>query len=167
MNDVRVDPWLVLRTRSRHESVVESFLQQKHITSYLPKCKVVRSWKGRSKVVELPLFPGYVFVRPTAAQYDSMRYIRGSCGLVLADNKPACMPEKDLESVKILVDSGISLMVDPELTAGKRVRIIAGPLSGMEGELVSVKSQDLLVVNIEMLNSSVRVDIDRDAIDVL
>lgn len=167
MNDDRVDPWLVLRTKSRHESVVESFLQQKRITSYLPKCKVVRSAKGRSKVVELPLFPGYVFVRPTETQYDSMRYIRGSCGLVLADNRPARMPEKDLESVKILVDSGVSLMVDPELTAGKRVRIVAGPLAGMEGELVSVKSQDLLVVNIDMLNSSVRVDIDRDAIDVL
>ncbi|ATQ76794.1 hypothetical protein CR152_21445 [Massilia violaceinigra] len=167
MSEVRVDPWLVLRTRSRHESVVESFLQQKLITSYLPKCKLVRSWKGRSRVVEFPLFPGYVFVRPTPAQFESMRYIRGSCGLVLADNKPACLPEKDLASVKILVDSGISLMVDPELMAGKRVRIVAGPLAGMEGELVSVKSQDLLVVNIEMLNSSVRVDIDRDAIDVL
>src|SRR6266581_8377065 len=113
MNESRVDPWMVLRTRSRHENVVEFVLQQKQIVAYLPKLKVVRRRLGRKRAVETPLFPGYVFVRPRADQYESMRYIRGSCGLVLtADSKPATMSEKDVGAVKMLVDSGAGLTVD-------------------------------------------------------
>lgn len=167
MSEPRIDPWLVLRTRSRHENAVEGVLQQKCITAYLPKYKVVRSWKGRKRVVELPLFPGYVFVRPREDQYEGMRYIRGACGLVFADSKPATLAEKDLEAVKVLVDSGAALTVDPELVTGRRVKVVAGPFMGVEGELVCVKDQDLLVINVDMLSSSVRVEVDRDAIAVL
>ncbi|HYD80782.1 MAG TPA: UpxY family transcription antiterminator [Paucimonas sp.] len=167
MNEHRVDPWLVLRTRSRHESVVESVLQQKQVISYLPKRKVVRSWQGRKRTVEMPLFPGYVFVRPRADQYEGMRYIRGSCGLVFADSKPATLPEKDLDAVKKLVASGAEFTVDPELAAGKRVKIVDGPFMGVEGELVLIKNQQLLVINVDVVGSSVRVEVDRDAISIL
>jgi len=166
-SECRVDPWLVLRTRSRHENVVESVLQQKQVVTYLPKREVVRSWQGRKRVVEMPLFPGYVFVRPRANQYEGMRYIRGSCGLVLSSGKPATMPQKDLDAVKMLVDSGAAFTVDPELVAGTRVEIVSGPLMGVEGELVRVKNLQLLVINVNVVGSSVRVEVDRDAIAIL
>jgi len=159
---------MVLRTRSRHESVVEFMLQQKQIVAYLPKLKVVRRRQSQNRAVEMPLFPGYVFVRPRADQYEGMRYVRGSCGLVLAgDSKPATMSEKDVGAVKRLVDSGADLTVDAGLVAGQRVRIIAGPLMGMEGELIRVKNQQLLVINVDLVGRSVRVEVDRDAISPL
>jgi transcription antitermination factor NusG len=167
MSEPQVDPWLVLRTRCRHEKAVEGVLQQKQIIAYLPKCKVVRCARGHKRVLELALFPGYVFVRPRADQYEGLRYIRGSCGLVLADSRAATMPEKDLEAVKMLVDSGAALTVDPELITGQRVKIAAGPLMGVEGELVLVKNQKHLVINIDMLSSSVRVEVDRETISVI
>ena len=158
---------MVLRTRSRHESTVETVLQEKQITAYLPKCKVVRSWKGRKKTIELPLFPGYVFVRPRIDQFEGIRYIRGSCGLVLADSKPGTLPDRDIEAVKRLVESGAELSVDPALVTGKRVKIVGGPFMGVEGILVLVSNQQHLVVNVDMLGSSVRVEVDRDVISVL
>jgi transcription antitermination factor NusG len=163
------DPWMALRTRCRHESVVESFLQQKRIAAYLPKLKGVRKWQGRTRGVEMPLFPGYVFVRPRADQYEGMRYIRGSCGLVLAaDRKPATMSEKDIAAVRMLVESGADLTVDAGLVTGQRVKIVAGPLMGVEGELVRVKNQQLsLVINVDLVGGSVRVEVDRDTISVL
>ena len=124
-------------------------------------CKFVQCRLGRSKVVELPLFPGYVFVRPTLDQYASMRFIGGSCGLVLAASRPASMPEKDLDAVKLLVESGATLTVDPELIVGTRVKVVDGPFMGVEGELVLVKNQNLLVINVNMLGSSLRVEVDR------
>jgi len=168
MNESRVDPWMVLRTRSRHESVVESVLQQKQIDAYLPKLKVVRKRQGRNRALEMPLFPGYVFVRPRAHQYEGMRCIRGSCGLVLAgDSKPATMSERDVGAVKTLVDSGAGLTVDAGLVTGQRVKIIAGPLMGVEGELIRVKNLQLLVINVDLVGGNVRVEVDRDAISVL
>lgn len=115
----------------------------------------------------MPLFPGYVFVRPRANQYEGMRYIHGSCGFVLADNKPATMPEKDLHAVKMLVDSGAALTVESELIAGKCVKFVAGPFMGVEGELVWIKNQKLLVINVDLVGGSVRVEVDREEISVL
>lgn len=160
MNEQKIDPWLVLRTRSRHESAVESCLRQKRINSYLPKHNVVRRWKDRRAVVETPLFPGYVFVQPRLDQYENLRHIRGSCGLVLVGTKPAAMPEKDLEAVKILVRSGAALAVNPSLSPGQRVEVTAGPFVGVQGELIWVKSQEHLVINAHLLGSSVSVEVD-------
>ncbi|NOT89846.1 MAG: UpxY family transcription antiterminator [Lysobacter sp.] len=157
---------MVLRTRSRHEHLVESCLQRKSIKAYLPKHKVTRRWKDRRRVVELPLFPGYVFVQPSADQYADMRYIRGSCGLVLIGNQPATMPEKDLQAVKILVGSGADLKLDMNIVVGQRVKVVSGPFAGAEGELVKVKSQERLVINAHLLGSSVSVEVGRDMVSI-
>lgn len=167
MTDARTVPWLVLRTRSRHESSVENCLQQKQITAYLPKRREIRRWKGKKKLVEMPLFPGYVFVRPRAEQYETMRYIRGSCGLVLAGSQPATMGENELEAVKILVDSGATLAVVHELIPGQKVKVVSGPLAGAQGELVRVKCGERLVINAQVLNTSVSVEVGADMVVVV
>jgi len=164
MLESRVEPWLVLRTRSRHESAVESDLLQRRITAYLPRQEVIRRWKSRRTVVRVPLFPGYIFVQPQLDQFENIRCIRGSCGLVLAGSKPAAMPEKDLEAVKLLVSSGAALAVNPRLIPGQRVEVIAGPFMGIQGELIRVKSQERLIINAHLLGSSVSVEVDSDHI---
>jgi transcription antitermination factor NusG len=162
----RRDPWLVLRTKSRHEHVVANVLQQKCVDNYLPKCKVTRSSRQRGRSLELPLFPGYVFVRPRVDQYAGMRYIRGSCGFVLAGGRPATLPQQELDAVKRLIDHGAALTVNPQLVEGTRVRIDAGPFAGVEGELVSIRNEQHLVINVDVVGSSVRVKVDRDMISV-
>jgi transcription antitermination factor NusG len=161
------DPWLVLRTRSHHENVVESWLQYKSITAYLPKRSVVRRGKDRKTVMQMPLFPGYVFVQPRADQFEHMRYIRGSCGLVFQGDKPAAMPEKELEAVRILVRSGAALSVNPQLIPGQKVEVIAGPFMGIQGELVRIKSKARLVINAYLVSSSVSVEVDADKVSIL
>jgi len=168
MSEPGLDPWLVLRTRSRHENVVEEVLRQKRIVAFLPKRKVVRSWRGHNRSLEMPLFPGYLFVQPRADQYEGLRYIRGSCGLVMAvESKPAILPDKDLKAVRMLVDGDARFTVDLPLMVGKRVKIVCGPLMGVEGELVRVKNQDMLIINVDIVGSSVRVEVDRDAVEAV
>ena len=121
----------------------------------------------RKALVETPLFPGYVFVQPRAEQFENIRYVRGSCGFVIQGSEPAVMPEKDLESVRILVKSGAALAVDPKLIPGKRVEVIAGPFMGIQGELIRIKSQDRLVINAHLVGSSVSVEVDADKISIL
>ena len=162
------DPWLVLRIRSHHENIVEQSLQQKEITAYLPKRRVVRRRADHSKaVLEIPLFPGYVFVQPRVDQFENIRYVRGSCGFVVCGDKPATMPEKDLEAVRILAHSGAELAVNPKLVRGQRVEVIAGPFMGVQGELVHVKSQFRLVINAYLVSSSVSVEVDSDKVAIL
>jgi transcription antitermination factor NusG len=161
------DQWLVLRTRSHHENTVESWLAQKAISAFLPKQSVLRQRKDRKVVIQTPLFPGYVFVQPRMDQYEKMRYIPGSCGLVFAGDKPAKMPEKDLEAVKILVRSGAALTSSPQLFPGQKVEVICGAFAGVQGELIRMKSQERLVINVQLLCSSVSVEVDSDAVKPL
>jgi transcription antitermination factor NusG len=160
MIGIHVDPWLVLRTRSHHENTVESWLKQKAINSFLPMHDVLRRRKDRRVVLRVPLFPGYVFVQPRADQFENIRYIRGSCGLVFSGSKPAAMPEKDLEAVKILVRSGAALAPNPLLYPGQRVEVTSGPFMGVQGELVRFQTRERLVINAHLLSSSVSVEVD-------
>lgn len=167
MKESLANPWMVLRTRSRHENKVEFELQQKQIVAYLPKLRVSRSCQGRKRVVEMPLFPGYVFVRPRQDQFEGIRYIRGSCGLVVSDGKPGTLSAQNIHAIQTMVESGAELAVDPALVTGSRVRIVDGPFMGIEGVLVSNKDQEHLVVNVDMLGSSVRVQVGRSVISAL
>jgi transcription antitermination factor NusG len=159
-----IEPWLVLRTRSRHENTVASCLNEKAINAFLPTHNVLRRRQDRRVVLKLPLFPGYVFVQPRADQFEKIRYIPGSCGLVFVGNKPAAMPERDLEAVKILVHSGASLAANARLFAGQRVKVMAGPFAGIEGELIRFNSAERLVINAHLLNSSVSVEVDSEMV---
>jgi transcription antitermination factor NusG len=167
MTDVATYPWLVLRTKSRQENIVEGCLTQKRIKVFLPKRTEVRRWKERRKVLETPLFPGYVFVQPHPGQYVDLKYIPGSCGLVLMGNEPAKMPEKDLEGVRIMTRSGVTLSVNAKLIPGQRVEVLSGPFTGVQGELVRVKNQRCLVINAHLLSKSVGVEIQSEQLIVL
>jgi transcription antitermination factor NusG len=167
-DETRTDPWLVLRTRSHHENIVERCLQQKQITAYLPRHRVLRRRADHSRaMLEMPLFPGYVFVQPRVDQFENIRYVRGSCGFVVQGDKPAAMPDKELEAVRILAHSGAELAVNPKLIPGQRVQVIAGPFMGVQGELIRVKSQVRLVLNAHLVSSSVSVEVDSDNIAIL
>lgn len=96
-----------------------------------------------------------------------MRYIRGSCGFVLAAGRPASLPEEEVMAVQKLVDSGLELTIEPNLIPGRRVNIVSGPFAGVQGELVHLKNQESLVVNVQLVSSSVRVEVDREAIELL
>lgn len=164
----QTDPWLVLRTRSHQENTVEQSLRQKQIIAYLPRHPVPRRRaNGPRTFVQMPLFSGYIFVQPRVEQFEHMRYIRGSCGLILSGDKPAVMPEKDLEAVQILVGSGTDLAVNPRLMPGERVEVVAGPFMGIQGELVRIKNEDRLVINAPLLSSSVSVEVDVDDVTSL
>jgi transcription antitermination factor NusG len=129
--------------------------------------EVLRRRKDRKVLVKVPLFPGYVFVQPRADQFEKIRYVPGSCGLVIAGSRPAAMPDRDLEAVKILVRSGASLATNPRLFPGQRVEVRSGPFMGIQGELIRVNAQERLVINAHLLSSSVSVEVDANMVCVV
>src|SRR6202040_376201 len=68
-----VAEWYALQTRPRHEKVVKYSLESAGIETFLPLCPQVRTWSDRRKVVEFPLFPGYIFARPTWSMQARVR----------------------------------------------------------------------------------------------
>jgi transcription antitermination factor NusG len=159
--------WFVLRTRSRHEKAIEAELDHKRITVYLPKIIQARQWRDRIKKVELPLFPGYVFVKPDPAQFCALSFIRGSRGLLYANNRPGIVFDSEISAIQTILGADLPLDILPTLTPGVKVRVVAGPLAGVQGELVSRKNTHRLVVNAEIMGQSVSVEINRNQVVVI
>lgn len=158
-------PWLVLRTKSRQEKKVETKLKHKEINAFLPI--YLNKKKERIKALEYPLFPGYIFVQPHPHQIQHLRFIPGSCGLLLTGNEPAILPEKDLNGIRIMSSSGVPLTLNSEFVPGKRVEVHSGALKGTQGELIRVKNQQRLIINIPLLGKSVNVEIKMEDVKVL
>lgn len=127
-------------------------------------------WSGSGRIVgrlEVPLFPGYVFVQPRLDQLEKVRRVPGSCGFVVQGSQPAVMPQKELDAVRILAGSGADLTVTRWLILWQRVEVIAGPFMGVQGQLIRIKSQDRLLINAWLVSRSVSVDVYYSEIEII
>lgn len=153
--------WYAILTRSRHEKLVHTQLQAKGITSFLPLVSRVHKWSDRKQTVELPLFPGYAFVRmtPTAERYYSVLGTTGVAQFVGDGRKGIPIPEKEIEDIRTIVNQKHPFSSHPFLKTDQRVRIRGGCLDGVEGTLVSQNSKSL-VVSVEMIRKSISICVD-------
>jgi transcription antitermination factor NusG len=158
--------WYSVYTRPRHEKHVLQELSDKHIEAFLPTYKVRRRWSDRYKIVEEPLFKGYLFVN---VEYDR-RYrdtLRpyGAVAFVSFNGEPVIVPEVEIEAIRRLVTCELPYSPHPYLKVGRKVRVKFGPLKGCEGILVRKKNLARLVVSVNLLQQSVSAEIDADCVE--
>ncbi|MFI5118166.1 MAG: transcription termination/antitermination protein NusG [Terriglobales bacterium] len=159
--------WYALYTCSRHEKQVAAQLQQRDIESFLPLYSSVRRWKDRRVNLQLPLFPGYIFVYTSLQHRIDVLNIPGAVRFVSFNGRPAALPECDLLRLRSGLDEGLCAHPHPYLKVGHRVRVRSGPLAGTEGILLRKKDQFRLIVSIDLIMRSVAVDIDAADVEPL
>jgi transcription antitermination factor NusG len=152
--------WYVASTAAHHEKWVARQLCGSHIPHFLPLYRSLRRWKDRRKELELPLFPGYLFVRIPLT--DRMRVLKtpGVVQIVGFQGKPQAVPENEVETLRQSMLHGTSLQPHPYLRVGKRVRVQTGPMAGTEGILVRHKDSLRVVLSVEMITRSFAVEVD-------
>ena len=157
--------WYALYTRSRHEKLVHEELQKKKFETFLPLRKVTRHWSDRKKVIDDPLFKGYLFVRTALADRWSVLNTKGVVNFVGKTGGPIEVPENELSAVKKFLEQEIQVDPFPYLKEGQRVYIRSGPFKGVEGFIVRKDRQCRLVISLDMLMQSVSVVIDQACIE--
>jgi transcription antitermination factor NusG len=152
--------WYVASTAPHHEKWVARQLCGSHIQHFLPLYRSLRRWKDRRKELELPLFPGYLFVRIPLT--DRIRVLRtpGVVQIVGSQGRPQAVPEHEVETLRQSMLHGTSLQPHPYLRVGKRVRVQTGPMAGTEGILVRQKDSLRVVLSVEMITQSFAVEVD-------
>lgn len=160
-------PWYALRVRSRGEKATSEILRGKGYEEFLPFYCKNRRWSDRVKRVELPLFAGYLFCRLNVKQRLPVLMTPGVISIVGCGKTPVPVDPEQIESVFRLVRSGAPVLPWPYLREGQRVRINEGAMKDVEGLLISIKKQYRLVISVSLLQRSVSVEIDRDAITPL
>ena len=151
--------WYAVQTRSRHEKLVARQLHEQGVITFLPLTEQLRQWSDRRKLVEMPLFPGYAFVRLAYGPEERLRVLRteGVVSFVGANGKGVSIHEKRIEGIQDLLDGGVSFQSHPFLKVGQRVRIRGGSLDGTEGILAGHNGDRMLVVSVELIQRSVSI----------
>lgn len=157
--------WCAIYTRHQHEKTVSEMLQVKGFEVFLPLYESIRRWKDRKKVLSLPLFPGYVFIRGAIDRRLPILTTPGVHMIISRGERIATVPEEEIEAIRRTIAGKFQIEPHPFLRCGERVRVIRGSLEGVEGVLTRKKNLFRLVLSVEMLAQSVAVEI--DALDVV
>jgi transcription antitermination factor NusG len=157
--------WFAIRTAPRWESLASSELNQRGLETYLPVCRVKRRWSDRTKIIDQPLFPGYLFGRFHLNDRVRILQLPGVKQILGIGSAPAPISEAELANLRALVAANPVMVPWPYLRAGQRVQICRGPLAGVKGFVVRAEEGSLrIVVSVDLLQRSVATEIDRDCI---
>lgn len=166
MSDVEPVPhWYAIRTRSRHEKLVRDRLAGQGIENLLPTLTRLSQWKDRKKTIELPLFPGYCFARfPWESRLPVLK-VSGVVEIVGSGSRGEPIPDAEVNAIKALIESSLAYDAHPYLQEGTAVRVIRGPLEGVQGLLLRKAKRFRLVVAVHLIRQAAAVEL--DAADVI
>ena len=156
--------WCAVYTRHQHEKTVSEMLEAKNFEVFLPLYESTRKWKDRRKVLSLPLFPCYVFVRGAIERRLPVLSTPGVHMIIHFGERIVTVPDEEIDAIRRTVEGQLRVEPHPFLRCGERVRVVRGSLEGVEGVLVRKKNWYRLVLSVEMLAQSVAVEI--DAMDI-
>jgi len=163
---IRDGQWVAVHVRSNAEKHVAIGLRERHYDQFLPTYRVQRHWKDRNVVLEVPLFPGYLFCRWDGSNPRRIVEIPGVLQIVGLGRVPVPVDEAEVAAIRRIVESGLPCKSWTLLRAGTRVRLVDGPLRGLEGILESTNSVNHVVVNVNLLKRAVAVRVHPSEVSV-
>lgn len=147
--------WLVAIVRISHEKKTSERLTKMGIENFLPIQQEVRQWSDRRKVVDRVLLPMMIFVHVDPQEQKEVLTLSSiSRYMVLrGESTPAVIPEQQMLRFKFMLDFSDEAvcMSETPLTPGEKIRVIKGPLTGLEGELVNVNGKSKVAVRLTLL----------------
>jgi transcription antitermination factor NusG len=152
--------WSVAYTSANHEKRVAEQLVQRSVEHFLPTYESVRRWKDRRTKLQLPLFPGYVFVCLSLCDRIKVLQVPGVAWLVGFNGQPAVVADQEIEALRSSTATHLGVQPHPYLKVGHRVKIRRGILAGVEGILVRRKNALRVVLSIDLIMRSVSIEVD-------
>ncbi len=153
--------WYPFYTRSRFEKKAYDNLVKKGFEVYLPLKKSERQWSDRKKIVEMPLFSSYIFVRVPQYQIYDVLQINGIVRYIVFNGRPAVVRDSEIELIrKILSEKTEFEVVDGIIKEGAEITLTSGPFKGYSGRVIKRSGKSKIVIEIESINKSLIVTVD-------
>jgi len=161
--------WYALHTKSRFENVVNEGLAKKTLDVFLPKITIKSRRRDRHKMIRVPLFPGYVFVRTDLNPYEHIEILKttGAVRLIGSARGPVPIADATMDSLKIMVSTEGEVITGTRFKKGDRVMVVSGPFAGVTGVFSSYRGDDRVIVNIEALGQFAAVNVDATDVEKL
>jgi transcription antitermination factor NusG len=156
------NPWFALRVKPNYEKRVATALRGKGLEELLPLYRSKRRWSDRVKVLDLPLFPGYLFCRLDLAARLPLLTTPGFLYIVGVGKTPQPVDEAEILAIQSVMRSGVPVTPWPSLVVGQKVQLQHGPLRGLVGVLTKISNQHRIYVSVTLLRRSISVEVAPD-----
>ena len=160
-----VGSWYLLRTRSRHEKIVANDLAARGVLHYLPLTNCIRYYGDRKAKVEIPLFPGYVFLRGAAEDAYAVDRFGRIAQILLVPNQKRV--NEELRNIWFALSKDAQVSLYPYLHKGVRVEVRSGPLRGLQGVIEDWAKRNRLLLQVEILGRGVSLEIEAALLDAI
>ncbi|HBN26848.1 MAG TPA: transcriptional antiterminator [Desulfobacteraceae bacterium] len=166
-SDKLIYTWYALRTRSRFEDKVHAALLKKTFKTFLPKVLVKSKRRDRNKMIRVPLFPGYLFVKTNLDPHEHVEILKTTGAVRLIGNSTGAIPVENgkIDSLKIMVEATDSVSTGKMIQEGEAVLVVRGPFSGVTCLFLRYKGQGRVVASINALGQSAFVEIEEEDIE--
>lgn len=156
---IAVPQWYAVHTRARHEKRVAEQLRSMSMKAFLPVYRCRHRWRnGVLADVEFPLFPCYLFAHALLHERIRLLQLPGIVGIAASTGHPTAIPDEEIEMLRQVTDVSRA-EPHPFLNAGDQVRVVAGPLAGLEGILIRRKQECRLVLSVQIIMRSVAIEV--------
>ncbi len=161
--------WFAVTTRSRQEKVAATVLEALGVQHFLPMRPESRQWSDRKQTTMVPLFSGYLFVRINLSKDSTLQVLKapGVVSFVRNQTGPLPVPDRQIEDIRTVLATGAHLSQQPHFELGDRVRVVRGPLIGVEGVLIRTSSESRLLVSIAMICQSIAMSVSPDDVELV
>ncbi|THB81054.1 MAG: UpxY family transcription antiterminator [Desulfobacteraceae bacterium] len=161
--------WYALLTRSNFEYTVFNSIMSKQVEAFLPKTRKQSRRKDRKLMIDMPLFPGYLFVKTSLEPAKQLHILKttGAVRLLGSQSGPVPVPESQINSLKILTSASMDLITGSIITLkkGDPVMILSGPMAGVTGEFVRHKGKGRVLIRIDVLGQYAGVEVEEDNLE--
>lgn len=147
--------WLAAYVQSCLEKKTAQRLAAMGVECYLPVQTEIHQWSDRRKKIDKLVIPMMIFVHVTPRERPLPLTLQAiSRYMVLrGESTPAVIPEEQMKRFRFMLDyspEAVEICSTP-LAKGDAVKVIKGPLTGLEGELVTIDGKSKVAVRLDML----------------
>jgi transcription antitermination factor NusG len=167
-SNIEQQQWYALYVNSRAEKKVMQVLLNKNIEAYVPLVKNLKQWSDRKKMVEAPLFTGYVFVKINSLKNQEVLQTKGVVNFVRHLGQIASITDVEINRLKQIASLGYYLeaeVTNKKYNEGERIRILSGPLKNIEGFVLYNNNEQFIEVLLESIGYCIKVKLPQGIIE--
>jgi len=161
--------WYAIWTRSHCERLVAQQLQAKGFQPFLPEMAIRSRKPDAAPVVQRPMFPGYLFLKHSMEKHSYIEILKARGVVRILEggwNRLTPIADHEMSAIERVIESGTPVLAHPYFNQGDRVRVVEGPLAGVEGVFVrDKKNRGRLVVSVNLLQTSLAIEVDGDFVE--
>lgn len=151
--------WYALVTKSRHEKKCAGLLANKGFEIFLPLQKVMRQWSDRKKLVDMPLFPGYLFICYEESRRQEVLNVPGVVRFVRYDKQDATIPVSQIKAIREAIGEEIAMdIVEQTFAEGEEIRVISGPFRGFLGKVISHRGKKKIQISLDIIGKNILIE---------